>query len=66
MLYRFAKEYESRNRASLGESYSLANPINAFLVVKRLTADWNYVETLMKQNMAEGKRTRWSHSYCVC
>lgn len=35
----------------------MANPVNAFLIVKRLTSDWNYVESLMGQNAAESTKT---------
>lgn len=56
---RFAKDYEIRNRDALrdGSNY-LANPVNAFLIVKRLTADWNYVESLMRQNAAESEKIK--------
>ena len=32
----------------------LANPINAYLLVKRLTADWKQVEGVMTQNVGRG------------
>lgn len=32
----------------------LANPINAYLLVKRLTADWKQVEGVMTQNTGPG------------
>ena len=32
----------------------LANPINAYLLVKRLTADWKQVEGVMTQNVGPG------------
>jgi hypothetical protein len=30
------------------------NPVNAFLLIKRLTTDWAQVERMMRTNMAEG------------
>lgn len=35
------------------QSY-LANPINAYLLVKRLTTDWKQVENLMNTNVGQG------------
>jgi prolyl 4-hydroxylase len=32
----------------------LANPINAYLLVKRLTSDWKQVEGVMTQNVGPG------------
>ena len=32
----------------------LANPINAYLLIKRLTTDWNEIEDVMKQNSYPG------------
>lgn len=47
----FLKEYESMNQeASVDASKYLANPINAYLLVKRLTSDWKKVEKVMSQN----------------
>lgn len=53
---RFAKEYENRQKSEIrdGRAY-LANPVNAYLTVKRLTSDWNYVESLMRDNAADSK-----------
>lgn len=33
----------------------LSNPINAYLLVKRLTADWKATEDLIKNDLYEGK-----------
>lgn len=54
-LPRFAKEYQERNLNSftLGKQ-DMSNPINAYLVVKQLSTDWGYVETLIKHSAAEG------------
>jgi len=52
--FRFSQEYTTRNAivAKEGPNY-LANPVNAYLLIKRLTSDWNYVESMMKNNMAD-------------
>lgn len=33
----------------------LSNPINAYLLVKRLTADWKATEDLIRNDLYEGK-----------
>lgn len=40
--------------ASLDSQSFLENPINAFLLVKRLSADWKAAESLMTQNAGRG------------
>ncbi len=52
--FRFSQEYTTRNAivAKEGPNY-LANPVNAYVLIKRLTSDWNYVESMMKNNMAD-------------
>lgn len=40
--------------ASADVSKYLANPINAYLLVKRLTSDWKHVEGVMTQNVGPG------------
>lgn len=48
----FLAQYEtSSSEASRDTSKYLANPINAFLLVKRLTADWKRVEDVMSENI---------------
>lgn len=48
-------QYEAAYKeASQDTSKYLANPINAFLIVKHLTADWKKVEELMAKNVAAG------------
>jgi len=42
------------NEASIDVSKYLANPINAYLIVKRLTADWKEVENVMSENLGTG------------
>ena len=52
---RFLEEYESiYEEASVDVSRYLANPINAYLLVKRLTSDWRKVEGVMTQNVGPG------------
>ncbi|VDK53678.1 unnamed protein product [Anisakis simplex] len=49
-----ASEYTRRNTeaVSSGSSY-VTNPVNAYLLIKRLTSDWQYLEDMMTQNSAE-------------
>lgn len=43
-LERIANEYESHAETAMGDMHStLANPVSAFLLVKRFTADWSEV-----------------------
>lgn len=44
--------------ASVDASKYLANPINAYLLVKRLTSDWKKVEKVMSQNSGSGMYIR--------
>lgn len=41
--------------ASTDVSKYLANPINAFVLVKRLTSDWKEVEDTLVKNSGEGE-----------
>ncbi|XP_057378430.1 prolyl 4-hydroxylase subunit alpha-1-like [Daphnia carinata] len=51
-LRKYLEEYESiYQEASADVTKYLANPINAYLLVKRLTADWKQVEGVMTQNV---------------
>jgi len=43
--------------ASADVSKYLANPINAYLLVKRLTSDWKQVEGVMAQNTGPGMKS---------
>lgn len=55
LFYSFLEEYENLyQEASSDVSKYLANPVNAFLLVKRLTADWKQVEGVMTQNTGPG------------
>ena len=42
------------NEAITDVTKYLANPINAYLIVKRLTADWREVENVMSENLGTG------------
>jgi prolyl 4-hydroxylase len=41
--------------ASADVSQYLANPVNAYLLVKRLTSDWKKVERVISRNAGSGK-----------
>jgi hypothetical protein len=47
----YAREHEE---ASPDVQGYLSNPINAYLLVKRLTTDWKEVETLMINDVGKG------------
>ncbi|VDN25884.1 unnamed protein product [Cylicostephanus goldi] len=51
---RFADEYTIRNKdaADVGPDF-VSNPINAYLLIKRLTSEWKRVEDLMRENLAD-------------
>ncbi|KAJ1369161.1 phytochrome 2 [Parelaphostrongylus tenuis] len=53
-LKRFADEYVTRNKyaTDIGPDF-VTNPINAFLLIKRLTSEWKKVEDMMRTNKAE-------------
>ncbi|ETN72504.1 tetratricopeptide repeat protein [Necator americanus] len=53
-LKRFADEYIVRNKnaADIGPDF-VTNPINAYLLIKRLTSEWKKVEDIMRNNVAE-------------
>ena len=52
---RYLEDYESMyQEASADVTKYLANPINAYLLVKRLTSDWKQVEGVMTQNVGPG------------
>lgn len=50
-LEEFKKEHE---QASEGVQEYLTNPINAYLLTKRLTSNWKEVETLMTDDVGQG------------
>lgn len=53
-LKEFAKDYQIRNQEALrlGGNY-ISNPVNAYVLIKRLTSDWSTVENMMRYNAAE-------------
>uniref|UniRef100_A0A914BYM0 procollagen-proline 4-dioxygenase n=1 Tax=Acrobeloides nanus TaxID=290746 RepID=A0A914BYM0_9BILA len=54
-LKSFANEYLSKNH-NFDEGRDenvVTNPINAYLLIKRLTSDWKYITNLMQSNNAE-------------
>ena len=54
-MNRHLEEYESiYNEASTDVTKYLSNPINAYLLVKRLTTDWKEVESVMTENAGQG------------
>uniref|UniRef100_A0A915BIH4 Prolyl 4-hydroxylase alpha subunit domain-containing protein n=2 Tax=Parascaris univalens TaxID=6257 RepID=A0A915BIH4_PARUN len=66
-LKKVAKEYAARNAEALSSDTSyVSNPVNAYLLIKRLTSDWKFVETMMTQNSAEQflkNITEWRRNY---
>lgn len=55
-LYRIASDYERHANLALGNTeYYLANPVNAFLLVKRFTLDWGKLDTLLSTQTNTGK-----------
>ncbi|CAD6196789.1 unnamed protein product [Caenorhabditis auriculariae] len=53
-LRNFADEYSKRNAHAeeVGPEF-VTNPINAYLLIKRLTSEWKKVEDIMRNNAAE-------------
>lgn len=55
MLHRHAADYaREHEEASQDVQGYLSNPINAYLLVKRLTTDWKEVETQMVDDVGKG------------
>uniref|UniRef100_A0A915KVQ1 Prolyl 4-hydroxylase alpha-subunit N-terminal domain-containing protein n=1 Tax=Romanomermis culicivorax TaxID=13658 RepID=A0A915KVQ1_ROMCU len=53
-LKRVAQEYQERNREVVKAGLDFVyNPLNSYLLIKRLTTDWSYLESLMRNNLAE-------------
>ena len=53
--FRFRQSFENiHEEASKDPAKYLSNPINAYLLIKRLTSDWKKVETIMNQHIAPG------------
>ncbi|VDP07505.1 unnamed protein product [Soboliphyme baturini] len=50
-----AHDYRERNQEVIaGGENVVVNPIDAFLLIRRLTGDWSYAEQLMRHNSADG------------
>lgn len=61
--FRLAEDYEKHSKEALSnpEIY-LSNPVNAFLLVKRFTTDWdNVLSKLIRGNASQGK----SFHFCL-
>ena len=62
-VHRHAAEYaREHEEASQDVQGYLSNPINAYLLVKRLTTDWKEVETQMVDDAGKGT----THRYTPC
>jgi hypothetical protein len=60
-VHRHAAEYaREHEEASQDVQGYLSNPINAYLLVKRLTTDWKEVETQMVDDAGQGTTHRYS------
>lgn len=56
LCYRYAALYQNQhNKASEDIQKYISNPINAYLLVKRLTIDWKEVESLVNIDLNKGK-----------
>ncbi|XP_018332040.1 prolyl 4-hydroxylase subunit alpha-1 [Agrilus planipennis] len=54
LLQRYVDLYKSQHQlASEDVDTYVANPINAYLLIKRLTADWRQVESLLHMNLVQ-------------
>lgn len=54
-FFRYVKLYqEQHNRAEEDVQLYISNPINAYTLVKRLTTDWQQVESLMTTDISKG------------
>lgn len=55
-IYSKLQEYQREHTEAANDiSAYLENPINAYLLTKRLTTDWKQVESLMAYDVEEGK-----------
>lgn len=63
-VHRHAAEYaREHEEASQDVQGYLSNPINAYLLVKRLTTDWKEVETQMVDDVGKGTTHRYTLKY---
>ena len=55
-FFRLAEDYEEHSAHALkNPDFYLGNPVNAFLLVKRFTLDWEKTFHLLKDNITNGK-----------
>ncbi|KAH7729639.1 Prolyl 4-hydroxylase alpha-1 subunit precursor [Aphelenchoides avenae] len=53
-LQEFAENYQSQNgEVPTDDTSFVTNPVNAYLLIKRLTSDWKYIKQLMSANNAD-------------
>lgn len=56
ILRRYAEAYQNQHDIAAADvQVYVSNPINAYLLVKRLTTDWKEVQTLIETNAGAGK-----------
>lgn len=48
-------EYQSREWLRQIDSRFLENPVSAYLILKRLSQGWIQIESIMRENWADGK-----------
>ena len=59
---RIAEDYEHHSSLALEDvDKHLANPVNAFLLVKRFTSDWDVVLDLIRNTTGPGKEYNIAH-----
>lgn len=54
--FRLADDFEKHSTEALSDvEHHLSNPVNAYLLIKRFTSDWNQIiEKEIKSNATEG------------
>ena len=56
VCFRIASDYEAHAVKALEDPLKhLGNPVNAFLLVKRFTADWKKVKEMINSPVSESK-----------
>lgn len=59
ILRRYAEAYQNQHDIAAADvQVYVSNPINAYLLVKRLTTDWKEVQTLIETNAGAGKMSK--------
>merc|ERR1711953_859736 len=55
---RYITDYEAiQNMANSNVEKYIGNPLNSYLLIKRLTSDWKEVKTLMTSNLFDPEKT---------